>query len=92
MCQRKLNEFETGKEKKITMKESGAPNDNFRKNICSEEDLRSRIFGTAICCKISCLPASPRIFEHLKNGKIAHFQWIFTLKRSPRIVGSLFYG
>ena len=26
-----------------------------------------------ICCKISCLPASPRIFELLKNGIIAHF-------------------
>ena len=26
-----------------------------------------------ICCKISCLPVSPRIFEHLKNGIIAHF-------------------
>ena len=26
-----------------------------------------------ICCKISCLPACPRIFEHLKNGIIAHF-------------------
>ena len=25
-----------------------------------------------ICCKISCLPAPPRIFEHLKNGIIAH--------------------
>ncbi|CAH3189704.1 unnamed protein product [Porites evermanni] len=25
---------------------SGAPNDNFRKNIFSEDDLRSRIFGT----------------------------------------------
>ena len=45
-----------------------------------------------ICCKISCFPASPRIFEHLKNGKIAHFQRIFTLKRSPRIFGSLFSG
>ena len=31
-----------------------------------------------ICCKISCLPASPRIFEHLKNGIIAHFPGIFT--------------
>ena len=30
---------------------SGAPNDNFRKNICSENDLRSRIFGK-IGCKI----------------------------------------
>ena len=26
-----------------------------------------------ICCKISCLPASPRIFEHLKTTIIAHF-------------------
>ena len=26
-----------------------------------------------IFCKISCLPSSPRIFEHLKNGIIAHF-------------------
>ena len=50
----------------------GAPNDNFRKNICSEDDLRSRIFET-FCCKISCLPASPRIFEHLNNGIIAYF-------------------
>ena len=31
-----------------------------------------------ICCKISCLPASHRIFEHVK--------------RSPRIFGSLFSG
>ena len=26
-----------------------------------------------ICRQISCLPASPRICEHLKNGIIAHF-------------------
>ena len=26
-----------------------------------------------ICCKISCLPASPRIFEHLNKGIISHF-------------------
>ena len=32
-----------------------------------EMDFRS------ICCKISCLPASPRIFEHLQNGIITHF-------------------
>ena len=43
----------------------------FSENICSEDDLRSRIFGTFIV--ILCLPASPRIFEHLKNGIIAHF-------------------
>ena len=42
----------------------------FSENICSEDDLRS---------------ASPRIFEHPKNGIIAHFQRIFTLERSARI-------
>ena len=41
----------------------------FWENICSEDDLQSRIFGTLIV--ISCLPTSPRIFEHLKNGIIA---------------------
>ena len=45
----------------------------FSENICSEDDLRSRIFGTLFCCKISCLPVSPRIIELLKNGIIAHF-------------------
>ena len=59
----------------------------FSENICSEDDLRSRIFGTFF---VSCLPASPRIFQHLKNGIIAHFYRIFTLKRSPKIFGSLF--
>ena len=44
----------------------------FSENIRSEDDLRSRIFGTFFV-KISCLPASPKIFEHLKNGIIDHF-------------------
>ena len=44
----------------------------FSENICSEDDLRSRIFGTFVA-KISCVAACPRIFEHLKNGVIAHF-------------------
>ena len=57
----------------------------FSENICSEDDLRSRIFRN-ICCKLSCLPASSRIFKHLKNGIIAHFQRIFTLEKSPRSV------
>ena len=56
--------------------------------------LFGRWFGTYnfrnICCKISCLPASRRVFEHLKNGIITHFKRIFTLKRPPRIFGSLF--
>ena len=42
----------------------------FSKNIYLEDDLKSRIFGTF---KISCLPASPGNFEHLKNGIIGHF-------------------
>ena len=33
----------------------GAPNDNFRKNICSEDDLRSRIFGTFVVKFLVCL-------------------------------------
>ena len=32
------------------------------------------------CFKVSCLTASPRIFEHLKTGIIAHFLLIFILK------------
>ena len=35
---------------------SGAPNDNFRKNICSEDDLRSRIFGTFVVKFLVRLP------------------------------------
>ena len=38
------------------LKGAGAPNDNFRKNICSEEDLRSRIFGTFVVKFLACLP------------------------------------
>ena len=49
---------------------SGAPNVTFR--TISVRKTTSRIFGTFVV-KISCLPASPRIFEHLKNGLIAHF-------------------
>ena len=46
----------------------GAPNVNFRKMSVRQTNFQN------ICCKSSCLPASPRIFEHLKkNGIIAHF-------------------
>ena len=34
----------------------GAPNEHFRKNICSEDDLRSRIFGTFVIQFLACLP------------------------------------
>ena len=40
----------------VDMEASGAPNDNFRKNICSEDDLRSRIFGTFVVKFLACLP------------------------------------
>ena len=34
---------------------SEAPNDNFRKNVCSEDDLRSRIFRTFVVKFLACL-------------------------------------
>ena len=62
----------------------------FSKNICSEDDLRSRIFQN-ICCKISCLPTSPGIFKHLKkwysrlslNGHL--YKTDTPLKQTPRV-------
>ena len=44
----------------------------FSENICSEDDLRSRIFGAFVVKFLAC-SASPRIFEHLQNGIITHF-------------------
>ena len=35
---------------------TGAPNGNFRENICSEDDLRTRIFGTFVVKFLACLP------------------------------------
>ena len=35
-------------------KSSGAPNGNFRENICSEDDLRSRIFGAFVVKFLAC--------------------------------------
>ena len=34
----------------------GAPNDNFRENICSGDDLRSRIFGTFVVKFLASMP------------------------------------
>ena len=53
----------------------------FFENICSEDDLRSRIFGTFVVEFLAFL-----IFEYLKGGIIAHFQRICTVKRSPRMI------
>ena len=33
-----------------------APNGNFRENICPEDDLRTRIFGTFVVTFLACLP------------------------------------
>ena len=35
---------------------TGAPNGNFRENICSEDYLRTRIFGTFVVKFFACLP------------------------------------
>ena len=35
---------------------TGAPNGNFRENICLEDDLRSRIFGAFVVKFLACLP------------------------------------
>jgi len=32
----------------LSSQRTGAPNGNFRENICSEDDLRTRIFGTFV--------------------------------------------
>ena len=42
---------------------AGGTQRQFLENICSEDDFRN----------IFCMPASPKIFERLKNGIIAHF-------------------
>ena len=35
---------------------SGAPKGNFRETICSEDELRTRIFGTFVVKFLACLP------------------------------------
>ena len=46
----------------------------FSENICSGKTIWDlEVSEHLSCCKISCLPASPRIFEQLKNGLIAYF-------------------
>ena len=35
---------------------TGAPNANFRENICSEDYLRARIFGPFVVKFLACLP------------------------------------
>ena len=58
------------------------------------EHLFGRRFGILnfrkICCKISCLAASPMIFEHLKNGIIPIFNGILPLKGHLEYSGASF--
>ena len=61
----------------------------FSENICSEYDLRSRIFRN-ICCKTVCLPASPRIFEHLNTTILAHFNGFLPLKGHLEFSGAFY--
>ena len=61
-----INTFQTGKSNRIGcafycddhvhFHTSGAPNGNFRENICSEDDLRSRIFGAFVVKFLACQP------------------------------------
>ena len=50
-----FKEFLTSKDERREL-QAGAPNDNFRKNICSEDNLRSRIFETFVVKFLACLP------------------------------------
>ena len=56
----------------VLLNTSGAPNDNFRKIICSENDLRSRIFGSFSVKFLACLLLLG-FSTSKKNGIIAHF-------------------
>ena len=85
-----LSEKKLSKVFKLLLIKQGHPTSIFGKYLVRRR-FEIQNFGN-ICCKISCLPASARIFEHLKNGISPHFWRIFTLKRSPRIFGSLFSG
>ena len=59
----------------------------FSENICSEDDLRSRIFGTFFVKFLACLPLLG--FRASKNWCNCPFSTDFTLKSSPRTFGSL---
>ena len=40
----------------VSKQKAGALNGNFRENVCSEDDLRSRIFGAFVVKFLACLP------------------------------------
>ena len=49
---KEVREREECEREKEGILRAGAPNDNFRKNICSEDDLRARIFENFL---LACL-------------------------------------
>ena len=53
------------------MTQIGGTQRQFSENICSEDDLRSRIFGTFVVKFLACLPLLG--FSNPQNGVIAHF-------------------
>ena len=58
----------------------GGTQRQFSENICSEDDLRSRIFGTFVVKFLACLPLL-RIFEHLKKWYNCPFLTVFHPKK-----------
>ena len=73
----------------LCMERAGAPNVNFLKI-----PVWKTIWDLEFCCKISCLPASPRIFKHLKNGiifeKVSFDPYNFQITRlSANLSGNL---
>ena len=52
--------------------------------------LRSRILETFVVKFRACLHASPKIFEHRKNGIIAHLKLIFAQKGHLEFSGAVF--
>ena len=65
-----LQQIKLSKLQRVQNSPQGHPTSIFGKYLFGR---RFEIYNfRSICCKISCLPACPRIFEHLKNGIIAH--------------------
>ena len=56
LLHRASNKFAEYKTQYNACNTSGAPNGNFRENICSEDDLRSRIFGAFVVKFLASLP------------------------------------
>ena len=74
----------------VCVLDSGAPNGNFRENISSEDDLRSRIFGAFVVKFLACLPllGFSNIYKMVYNYPfLTDFD---PKKRPPRSFGSLF--